>query len=531
MRLLPRRLARPVAAALAAALLAVAAPGGSAPPASAAASSALTADLDRLLADPRLAGATAAVKVVDTESGEVLYAHDSQHLVLPASTMKLVTSAAALDALGTGYRFGTDVLATGRSDAGVLRGDLVLRGGGDPSLLPQDLDALARQVADSGVRLVTGSLGYDASRYDDVPLGSGWAWDDEPYYYSPQISALTLAGDTDYDMGTLQVTLTPGEPGRPAAVRVVPADTGVRITGSVTTGPAGSGYSADVTRRHGTGEIVLSGSLPADNGPDDEWVTVDDPAGATAHAFAAALARHGVRVLGLPGRDPVATTTPAGARQVAHHDSAPLGDLLVPFLKLSNNGIAEHLVKELGRTGSGQGSWSAGLARITDFLHRNGLDTTPTRQADGSGLSRYDLVTADRYTALLTYARTQPWFATWYEALPIAGNPDRMVGGSLATRMQGTAAAGNVHAKTGSMSGVNTLAGYVTSPEGRKLAFAVLVNDFVAPSPRPVIDQIAVRLATGPAPAAQLRAQVERGSTGQPDEPAPPQRVHGRTWD
>ncbi|WP_282202985.1 D-alanyl-D-alanine carboxypeptidase/D-alanyl-D-alanine endopeptidase [Kitasatospora fiedleri] len=226
MRLLPRRLALPVAAALAAALLAVAAPGGSAPPASAAASSALTADLDRLLADPRLAGATAAVKVVDTETGEVLYAHDSQHLVLPASTMKLVTSAAALDALGTGYRFGTDVLATGRSDAGVLRGDLVLRGGGDPSLLSQDLDALARQVADSGVRLVTGSLGYDASRYDDVPLGSGWAWDDEPYYYSPQISALTLAGDTDYDMGTLQVTLTPGEPGKPAAVRVVPADTG-----------------------------------------------------------------------------------------------------------------------------------------------------------------------------------------------------------------------------------------------------------------------------------------------------------------
>ncbi|WP_282202986.1 D-alanyl-D-alanine carboxypeptidase/D-alanyl-D-alanine endopeptidase [Kitasatospora fiedleri] len=305
----------------------------------------------------------------------------------------------------------------------------------------------------------------------------------------------------------------------------------MKITGSVTTGPAGGDYSVDVTRRHGTGEIVLSGSLPADNGPDDEWVTVDDPAEATAHVFAAALARHGVRVLGLPGREPAATTTPAGARQVAHHDSAPLGDLLVPFLKLSNNGIAEHLVKELGRTGAGQGSWPAGLARIADFLHRNGLDTTPTRQADGSGLSRYDLVTADRYTALLTYARTQPWFATWYEALPIAGNPDRMVGGSLATRMQGTAAAGNVHAKTGSMSGVNTLAGYVTSPEGRKLAFAVLVNDFVAPSPRPVIDQIAVRLATGPAPAEQPRARVERGGTGQPDEPAPPRGVHGRTWD
>ncbi|GLW54447.1 D-alanyl-D-alanine carboxypeptidase/D-alanyl-D-alanine endopeptidase [Kitasatospora phosalacinea] len=530
MRLLPRRrLALPAAAALTAALLAVVAPGGSAPPpASAATASALTADLDRLLTDPRLAGAAAAVKVVDADTGEVLYAHDSQHLVLPASTMKLVTSAAAMDLLGTGYRFGTDVLATGRSDAGVLHGDLVLRGGGDPSLLAQDLDALARQVADGGVRLVTGTLAYDASRYDDVPLGSGWAWDDEPYSYSPQISALTVASDTDYDTGTLQVTLTPGEPGAPAAVRVVPADTGAEITGSVTTGPAGSAYGVDVTRRHGTGEIVLSGSLPADNGPDDEWVTVDDPAKAAARVFAAALARHGVRVL---GGDPVAAPAPAGARQVAHHDSAPLGDLLVPFLKLSNNGIAEHLVKEMGRVGSGDGSWPAGLARIADFLHRNGLDPTPARQADGSGLSRYDLVTADRYTALLAHARTQLWFATWYAALPVAGDPDRMVGGTLAARMRGTAAAGNVHAKTGSMSGVNTLAGYVTSPEGRRLVFAVLVNDFAGASPRPVVDQIAVRLAAGPAPAGQLRAQVERGSAEQPDGPGPSTGVHGRTRD
>ncbi|GAA4830957.1 D-alanyl-D-alanine carboxypeptidase/D-alanyl-D-alanine endopeptidase [Kitasatospora terrestris] len=530
MRPLPRRRAAlPVAVALTAALLAGFAPGADAPArASTASASTLTDDLDLLLADPRLAGATAAVKVVDTETGEVLYAHDAQRLVLPASTMKLVTSAAALDALGTGHRFATDVLATGRSDAGVLRGDLVLRGGGDPSLLAADLDALAQQVADSGVRLVTGAVAYDASRYDDVPLGSGWAWDDEPYYYSPQISALTLASDTDYDMGTLQVTLTPGEPGTPAAVRITPADTGVTVSGSVTTGQSDSPFTVDVTRRHGTGEIVLSGSLPAGSGPDDEWVTVEDPAEVTAHVFAAALARHGVRVL---GRDPRAVTAPAGARQVAHHESAPLGDLLVPFLKLSNNGIAEHLVKEMGRTGAGDGSWRAGLARISDFLHRNGLDVTPARQADGSGLSRYDLVTADRYTALLSYARKQPWFATWYEALPIAGNPDRMVGGTLANRMQGTAAAGNVHAKTGSMSGVTTLAGYVTSPEGRKLAFAVLLNDFAGSSPRPVADRIAVRLASGPAPAAQLRSRVAPGTEGQVDEPVPSKGVRGRTWD
>ncbi|GAA4981946.1 hypothetical protein GCM10025734_02680 [Kitasatospora paranensis] len=292
-------------------------------------------------------------------------------------------------------------------------------------------------------------------------------------------------------------------------MHVVPADTGVTITGAVTTGSAGSDYSVDVTRRHGTNEIVLSGSLPADNGPDDEWVTVDDPARATANVLAAALRRHGVHVL---GRTPVARTTPAGARPVASHDSATLGDLLVPFLKLSNNGIAEHLVKEMGRVKADDGSWAAGLAQIGDFLHSNALDTTPARQADGSGLSRYDLVTADRYTALLSYARHQPWFSTWYEALPIAGNPDRLVGGTLAGRMQGTPAQNNVHAKTGSMSGVDTIAGYVTAPDGRKLAFTVLLNNFAGARPRSVIDQIAVRLAGGP----QRPRRCARRSTASP---------------
>ncbi|MFC6600391.1 D-alanyl-D-alanine carboxypeptidase/D-alanyl-D-alanine-endopeptidase [Kitasatospora paranensis] len=522
------RIALPAAVALATGMLMVAAPGATAPrPAVAAATDpVLTADIDRLLTDPRLVGAMAAVEVVDTGTGEVLYTHNSQQLELPASTMKLITSAAALDTLGTDHRFTTDILADGRRTGAVLQGDLIVRGGGDPSLRAEDLDALAQQVADSGVRLVTGSLAYDASRYDDVPLGSGWAWDDEPYYYSPQISALTIASDTDDDMGTLQVTLTPGAPGKPAAVHVVPADTGVTITGAVTTGSAGSDYSVDVTRRHGTNEIVLSGSLPADNGPDDEWVTVDDPARATANVLAAALRRHGVHVL---GRTPVARTTPAGARPVASHDSATLGDLLVPFLKLSNNGIAEHLVKEMGRVKADDGSWAAGLAQIGDFLHSNALDTTPARQADGSGLSRYDLVTADRYTALLSYARHQPWFSTWYEALPIAGNPDRLVGGTLAGRMQGTPAQNNVHAKTGSMSGVDTIAGYVTAPDGRKLAFTVLLNNFAGARPRSVIDQIAVRLAGGPSAPAALRAQVDRVPGAETD--AGQHGVQGRMWD
>jgi D-alanyl-D-alanine carboxypeptidase/D-alanyl-D-alanine-endopeptidase (penicillin-binding protein 4) len=167
------------------------------------------------------------------------------------------------------------------------------------------------------------------------------------------------------------------------------------------------------------------------------------------------------------------------------------------MLKLSNNGMAEHLTKEIGKVKAGQGTWTAGTTQIRSFLAANGLSAPAGRQVDGSGLSRYDLTTPAKMTGLLKAAQTKPWYQAWYSALPVAGNPDRLVGGTLANRMRGTAAADNVHAKTGSMSGVDNLTGYVTTPDGRHLAFAAMLNNFTGPVPHGILDAIAVRLATG----------------------------------
>ncbi|MFD9129948.1 D-alanyl-D-alanine carboxypeptidase/D-alanyl-D-alanine-endopeptidase, partial [Kitasatospora sp. NPDC059571] len=269
----------------------------------------LAADLDRLLGDARLTGAQASALVTDAATGEVLYRHDPGALLLPASTLKTVTAAAALDVLGQDHRFTTDVLAAGRRSGPLLDGDLVLRGGGDPSLLPADLDALAAQVAAAGVTEVNGALLADASRYDDVPLGADWAWDDQAAYYSPQISALTLTTDTDYDPGTVRLTLTPAAaPGRPATVQVVPAEAPVRLRGGVDTGPAGGASTVQVDRRPGGNDLQLSGSLPAGGGTGQEWVAVDDPAGLAAAVFAAAIAQHG----GTDQRGYPAGSAPAG---------------------------------------------------------------------------------------------------------------------------------------------------------------------------------------------------------------------------
>ncbi|MFE1318587.1 D-alanyl-D-alanine carboxypeptidase/D-alanyl-D-alanine-endopeptidase [Kitasatospora phosalacinea] len=481
---------------LAAAVLAVSLLAGSAQaddPAPADAT--LTADLDALLADPRLANAQTGIEVLDAATGQVLYARQPQALLTPASTLKTVTSAAALDLLGADYRFTTEVRSTGNRYGGTVVGDLVLRGGGDPTLLATDLDDLAAQVAASGVTTVTGRVLADGSRYDSTPLGPGWAWDDEPYSYSPQISGLTVADDPEYLMDTVRVTVAPGAAGEAAKVTLDPAEAPMAFTGKVTTGAAGSGSSVDVERRRGSNELALSGSIAAGAAPVTSWVTVEDPSTYAGKVFAGALARHGVSVV----RGVQAASGAEVSQPLVSHRSQTLAQVIVPMLKLSNNGMAEHLTKEIGKVRGGRGDWATGVAQVQGFLKANGLSTPAGRQVDGSGLSRYDLTTPAKMAGLLELAQDKPWFNAWYEALPVAGNPTRLVGGTLAARMRGTAAENNVHAKSGSMGGVDNLVGYATAPDGRRLVFAVLINDYAGTSPRPVLDAIAVRLATGPA--------------------------------
>ena len=495
------------------------APGaGTAAPASAAqvasaptAGSALTADLDRLLTDPRLQGSQVGLEVRDAATGEVLYDHGAGTRLLPASNTKLLTSVAALQVLGPDHRFRTTVATSGTRTGPVLHGDLVLRGTGDPTMLAADYDALAGQVAATGITHVTGRLVADDTYFDDVRLAPFWSWDDEPYYYSGQVSALTVAPDTDYDAGSVIVHVAPGAAaGDPAVVTTEPPTSYVHVVDRATTGAAGSDDTADAVREHGSNTVEVTGSVPADGSPDDIWSTVWEPTGLAASILRDALARHGVSVGGW-----VRGASPEGADVVATHDSMPLSQMLVPFLKLSNNMHAEHLVKAMGAKVSGQGTWSAGIAAEKAALAHLGVDTSAVRLADGSGLSRADMVAPHQLTNLLVAARGEPWFRTWYDALPVAGEADRMVGGTLRSRMRGTPAAGNVHAKTGSMTGVSGLSGYVTDGSGRPLVFSMVTNNYVASSVRTLEDAVAVRLASEGATSTRSLRMVA------PAEPAP----------
>ncbi|MBO0892675.1 MAG: D-alanyl-D-alanine carboxypeptidase/D-alanyl-D-alanine-endopeptidase, partial [Acidothermales bacterium] len=280
--------------------------------------------------------------------------------------------------------------------------------------------------------------------------------------------------------------------GDPAKVTVTPQNSYVHVVNKATTGAPGSSDTSDAVRRHGENVVDVTGSIPAGAGADEVWVTVWDPTGLVESLFADALGRHGVRVAGGEARG----ATPSGARTVASHDSMTLGEMLTPFLKLSNNMHAEQLAKTIGREVDGVGTWSAGTAAITAEMKQLGLDTSQLRMVDGSGLSRADLISPQQITNLLLAVQDKPWFQTWYDALPIAGNPDRMTGGTLRNRMRGTPAADNIHAKTGSMTSVSALSGYVTAASGEKLVFSMISNDFLSSSMTPVEDQVGVALAS-----------------------------------
>ncbi|RMT95285.1 hypothetical protein ALP39_03061 [Pseudomonas marginalis pv. marginalis] len=430
--------------------------------------------LERLLADPALNGATVSLMVRDARSGSTLYQHNPRTRLIPASNLKLLTTAAAMDVLGPQYRFATQLLSNGPQQGERLTGNLYLRGLGDPTTQFADYQALAAQLASQGVRQVQGDLVFDDSFFDAERLGVDWAQDDESTYYGAQISALTVSPNADFDAGTLIVTAkAPVIAGQPVTVSLSPPTDYVQLSNHAVSGP---GDSYGITRQHGTNLLQLTGTL-APGKQSRQWVSVWEPTQLVATLFEQALAQQGIEVL---GRRVIGGASPGTARVLAEHQSAPLQALITPLLKLSNNNMSEALLKAMGRKTVNAGTAQAGAAAVAAFMRRQGLDPATLVQVDGSGLSRRNLVSSQNLTDLLLATARQPWFDAWYSALPIAGNADRMTGGSLRYRLRGTAAENNLHAKTGSMAGVSSLSGYITDAQGRRLVFSMISNNYLS---------------------------------------------------
>ena len=468
---------------------------GTAVPATAAAPAdpALARKLTAVMADVRVQQASSGAVVLDAGSGATLYDRDGGRALVPASNTKSLTAAAAMDALGPSYRFRTEVFRRGQVVRGAVRGRLYLKGYGDPTTREADYRSLAQQVRAAGITRVTGRLAVDASYFDAQRYNPGWSTGYADDYYAAEISALTVAPNADLDSGTVLVNYAPGERGGKARITTTPASAArhVRIVNQTTTGSASSSSTFSARRSHGSGTITVSGRVPLGRSRASTLVTVHRPELYAATVFRAELARAGVTVEG----GTVVIATPASQRtRLARDTSMPLSELLVPFLKLSNNMHAEALTKAMGARSGRPGSWSAGLAVTTRYLRGLGVPMTGVSLTDGSGLTRRNTLTARALARTLLEVRREPWFAAFDRALPVAGDGRRMVGGTLRSRMTGTRAAGNAHAKTGTLTGVTALSGYVTGRDGRRYVFAMISNHR-GTSPRPVENTLVVTLA------------------------------------
>ncbi len=452
--------------------------------------SAFCAGLDSVLRAPALDGAMTSLVVREANTGKLVCEFNPESRLIPASSLKLVTTAAAMEVLGADYRFSTTLLSTGVQQGGVLTGDLYLRGTGDPSMRLEDYQSLAAGLARKGITRIRGRLIFDDTAFDHERLGADWSSSDEQQYFSAQISALSVSPNADLDVGSILVTVRSAGARQPVRVSFTPANHYMNVVNRAKTGRGGP---LVVSRGHGGNLLRIDGALPK-GAERIAQVSVWEPTGLVADLFRTALAQQGIAV---EGGSLLGVATPASAQPLVEHQSPVLAELMPPLLKLSNNNMAEILLKSMGRKTAGAGTAAAGVAAVNGFLQGHGVSPVELLQFDGSGLSRRNQVSTRTLSDMLVAVRARPWFQSWYAALPIAGNPERMIGGTLRKRLRGTMAANNVHAKTGSMGGVSALAGYVTSLNGRQLVFAMVSNNYLVGGRqvKAVEDRVVVALA------------------------------------
>jgi len=442
----------------------------------------LRADIDALLNAPELAHGYWGVVIKSLRDGDTLYSVNARKLMMPASNMKIVTLAAAAEKLGWDFRYETTVRAVGTIENGALDGDVVVVGSGDPSLVASDgtADRLfaewASRLKGAGIRTVNGRVIGNDKAFDGERLGFGWSWDDLPDDYAAGVGALQLNEDA------VLVTISPGPSvGASAAAAIGPVAGGLAIDNGVITTAADGQPAVHARRLPGSRRLSLRGTVPAGHAPVVIGASVDNPTQFFVDALRAALIANGIDVRGAAVDIDDASDAPpsTSGRAIVSYQSPPLATLAQRLMKASQNQYAETLLKTAGPAQPILQSW--------------GIDPGELIQRDGSGLSRYDYVTPESLVAILMHIDRDPKLKEAFEAsLPVAGRD-----GSLTNRMKGTVAEGNARAKTGSMSNVRALSGYVTSGTGEPLVFSIIANNFDVPpgTINRTADAIVVRLA------------------------------------
>jgi D-alanyl-D-alanine carboxypeptidase/D-alanyl-D-alanine-endopeptidase (penicillin-binding protein 4) len=433
---------------------------------------AIAAALDPLVRDAR---GSIGIAVYSVDRSAPLYLRGADRSLLPASNMKLYTTAAALDRLGPDFQYTTSLYADGPVlPGGILDGNLILVGRGDPALSGRFFgdsatyvfDRFADELRRAGVRRITGRLIGDASYFDDQLVGSGWEPGNLLWWYGARSNALS------FNDNVVTLVIRPGEAaGDPVLVSFEPHADGLRVANRATTTSRRGGRSIGIARRPDLNGYEIWGRVPIEGAPVRYVVAVEDPASFALSVMRDRLERVGISVT---GRDEVVydrDLLPRRSRRLmASHVSPRLVDLVRVVNKRSQNFFADQILKTLGAVVEDEGSFGEGGDVVRELLRGLGVSSRSVVIRDGSGLSRNNVVTARTTAELLVGMRAHPLFDEYYDSLLIAG-----LDGDP-RRLRSAAANGNVHTKTGTLRGVSALSGYATTLDGELVAFSVITN-------------------------------------------------------
>lgn len=448
--------------------------------------------------DPYFAHASVGVAITDAATGKTLAEHESSRSLIPASNLKLLTTASALAILGADYRFETKLAYDGYVDAqGVLSGNLYLIGSGDPSLGSPELEgtpglsALLERfrlaIQQAGIRQITGRIITDEQIFSSAANGSHWQWLDMGNYYGCGAFGLNLHENLYY----LRFQQRSQLGATPAVASVTPAVPGLQFTNEITSAQRGSGDNAYLYGAPYTYQRHLRGTIPVGSGTFTIKGSIPDPP-----LFAAQQLRAALEEIGIVCQRPPATMYGLGSGAPAlgepkvfyTHQSPPLQKIVDRTNLKSVNLYAEVLLRAIGHRVKGEGSAEAGLVAMQEFWENRGLDWSGVQLYDGSGMSPRNVLPPAFFSALLgKMYRDENLRSAFWQSLPLAGRT-----GSLKNSLRGTAAEGNLRAKSGSLEQVRAYSGYVTQrSSGRVLTFSILLNNYTGdggPARRKLLD-------------------------------------------
>ncbi|MDP4115132.1 MAG: D-alanyl-D-alanine carboxypeptidase/D-alanyl-D-alanine-endopeptidase [Bacteroidota bacterium] len=427
----------------------------------------LKTGLNNLLAQPFFDTTIVSVSAYNLNSGTDIFRKNVNMLLRPASNMKVITSAAGLVFLGPDYKFTTGLYYTGVIEKSVLKGDLYVKGGLNPDFTLKDLDSLVAFLTQSGIKRITGKIYGDISAKDSVFWGKGWMWDDDPSTDAPYLAALNINDNA------VSVKVSPSKLNEKPHIKLSPESKYFVVENFAKTN-SGSNESLEITRDwvNRNNKIIIRGSIGLNSKPVSDIINVYNPAEYFLTLFKEKISEANIK---FENNKNLFEKIPENAK-VFNKLNLPYGTVIVNLNKTSDNLSAEMTLLALANKYYGDGaSATKGHKLVDSLIVLAGMNPKNYCIVDGSGVSHYNLVTSDLLLNVLKfiYLKKPELYFVLYNSFPVGG-----VDGTLKTRMKDELVLNNVHAKTGTLSGVSTLSGYLKTLKGEDIAFSIMMQNY-----------------------------------------------------